>query len=182
MREAIAPLSLYFATPSHSKWFIFLPIDINCLPNNSTNVVASDDFYILGILTSKIHRLWVKAQSSTLKGDTRYTHNSCFETFPFPQTPAPETVAQIRTTAKELHRYRSEQMEAKQWGITQLYNKFFDEPASQLAKIHARLDELVIEAYGFAPQNDILEKLLELNRELAQREKRGETVIGAWVP
>jgi hypothetical protein len=32
--------------------------------------------------------------------------------------------------AIELHEYRSQQMETKQWGITQLYNKFFHEPAS----------------------------------------------------
>ncbi len=170
MREAIAPLSYYFTVPRVSKWFIFLPAETNWLPADSTNIVAADDFYILGVLTSKIHRLWVKAQSSTLKGDTRYTHNTCFHTFPFPQTPTPETVAQIRTAAEKLHQYRSEQMEAKQWGVTKLYNQFFDEPASELYRLHSRLDELVMKAYGFAPQDDILEKLLELNRELARRE------------
>lgn len=170
MREAIAPLSFYFAVPRVSKWFIFLPAKSNWLPADSTNVVASDDFYILGILTSKVHRLWVKAQSSTLKGDTRYTHKTCFETFPFPQTPAEETVAQIRATAEKLHQYRSEEMEAKQWGITKLYNQFFNEPACELYRLHCRLDELAMEAYGFAPQEDILEKLLELNGKLARRE------------
>jgi hypothetical protein len=49
-------------------------------------VIASDDFYILGILTPNLHCLWVKAQSSTLKSDTRYTNTTCFETFTFPQT------------------------------------------------------------------------------------------------
>lgn len=84
MRTAIANLTFYFIVPRHSKWFVFIPAQHNWLPADSTSVVASDNFYILGILTSKIHRLWVKAQSSTLKGDTRYTHNTCFETFPFP--------------------------------------------------------------------------------------------------
>nr|WP_322712577.1 DNA methyltransferase [Nostoc sp. ChiSLP03a]MDZ8213825.1 DNA methyltransferase [Nostoc sp. ChiSLP03a] len=86
MRTTISTLSYYFNIPRHSKWFIFLPAQSNWLPADSTNIVASNDFYILGILTSKVHRLWVKVQSSTLKGDTRYTHNTCFETFPFPQT------------------------------------------------------------------------------------------------
>lgn len=171
MRKAIAPLSFYFAIPRHSKWFIFLPAKPKWLPADSTNVVASDDFYILGILTSKVHRLWVKAQSSTLEDRTRYTHNTCFETFPFPQTPAEETVVQIRATAEKLHQYRNKEMEAKQWGITKLYNQFFNEPASELYRLHSRLDELAMEAYGFASWDDILEKLLELNRELARREK-----------
>jgi SAM-dependent methyltransferase len=180
MRTAIVNLPFYFIVPRHSKWFIFIPAQPKWLPADSTTVVASDDFYILGILTSKIHRLWVKVQSSTLKGDTRYTHNTCFETFPFPQTPDVKLVAKIRTQAEELHQYRTQQMEAKQWGITTLYNKFFDEPTSQLYKLHQQLDELVMQAYDFKDSDDILEKLLELNLELAEKEKQGETIIGPW--
>lgn len=182
MRQAIALLSCYFNIPRHSKWFIFVPAQLNWLPGDSTTVVASDDFYILGILTSKIHRLWVKAQSSTLKGDTRYTHNTCFETFPFPQTPDNKLIDQIRAKTQKLHQYRSEQMEAKQWGITTLYNKFFNQPTSQLYKLHQQLDQLVMQAYGFDPSDDILEKLLLLNLELAEKEQQGEIIVGACVP
>jgi type II restriction/modification system DNA methylase subunit YeeA len=182
MRKAIASLSCYFNIPRHSKWFTFIPAQPSWLPSDSTTVVASDDFYILGILTSQVHRLWVKAQSSTLKGDTRYTHNTCFETFPFPQNPPEKLVEQIRATTHDLHNYRTEQMEKKQWGITQLYNKFFDEPSSQLYKLHAKLNQLVMQAYGFSPDDDILERLLALNLELAQKEKQGEPVIGSWAP
>jgi len=182
MRQALTFLYCYFNIPRHSKWFIFVPADKSWLPGDSTTVVASDDFYILGILTSQIHRLWVKAQSSTLKGDTRYTHNTCFETFPFPQNPLAKLVEQIRATTYDLHDYRTEQMEKKQWGITQLYNKFFDEPSSQLYKLHTKLNQLVMQAYEFSPDDDILEKLLALNLELAQKEKRGEPVVGSWAP
>ncbi len=182
MRKVIASLSCYFNIPRHSKWFIFVPAQPNWLPGDSTTVVASDDFYILGILTSQVHRLWVKAQSSTLEDRTRYTHNTCFETFPFPQNPLAKLVEQIRAMAHDLHNYRTEQMEKKQWGITQLYNKFFDEPSSQLYKLHAKLNQLVMQAYGFSPDDDILEKLLALNLELAQKEKRGEPVVGSWAP
>ncbi len=182
MRKAIKPLSYYFAVPRVSKWAIFIPAPLNWLPGDLNTVLASDDFYILGILTSKVHRLWVKATSSTLKGDTRYTHNTCFETFPFPQTPDAKLVNQIRAKAEELHRYRTQQMEAKQWGITTLYNKFFNEPTSQLYKLHEQLDKLVMQAYGFNSSDDILEKLLELNLELAEKEKRGKTIVGCWAP
>ena len=182
MRHALAPLKTYLVVPAHSKWFIFLPADSNWLPGNSTKVVASDDFYILGILTSNVHRTWVKAQSSTLKGDTRYTHNTCFETFPFPQTPTPKLIEQIRSIALELHEYRSQQMEKKQWGITKLYNEYFAETTSQLHKLHAKLDRLVLQAYSFNPDDDLLEKLLTLNLELAAKEKSGEAIVGCWAP
>ncbi|MEP0855728.1 DNA methyltransferase [Trichocoleus sp. DQ-U1] len=182
MRNAIAFLSHYFTVPRVSKWAVFIPAPLNWLPGDLNTVVASEDFYILGILSSKAHRFWVKAQSSTLKGDTRYTHNTCFETFPFPQKPDAKLVNKIRAKVTELHQYRTQQMEAKQWGITTLYNKFFDEPSSQLYQLHAQLDQLVMQAYGFNPSDDILEKLLQLNLELAEKEKQGETIIGPWAP
>lgn len=182
MRKAIASLSCYFTVPRVSKWAVFMPAPLNWLPGDLNIVVASDDFYVLGILTSTVHRLWVKAQSSTLKNDTRYTNTTCFETFPFPQNSSNKLVTKIRGTAQQLHQYRTQQMEAKQWGITQLYNKFFNEPTSQLFKLHAQLDKLVMQAYGFNSSDDILEKLLELNLELAEKEKQGEAVIGPWAP
>nr|WP_236116972.1 DNA methyltransferase [Hassalia byssoidea] len=182
MRKALAFLSCYFAVPEVSKWSIFIFCPPEWLPGNTAKIVTSDDFYILGILTSKVHRLWVRATSSTLKGDTRYTHNTCFETFPFPQTPDAKLVNQIRAKAEELHQYRTQQMEAKQWGITTLYNKFFNEPASQLYKLHEQLDKLMMQTYGFNSSDNILEKLLELNLELAEKEKEGKTIIGCWAP
>lgn len=182
MRTALSTLPFYFIVPRHSKWFIFVPGKSNWLPADSTTVIASEDFYILGILTSNIHRIWVKAQSSTLEDRTRYTHNTCFETFPFPQPQDAKLVNQIRAKAEELHQYRTEQMESKQWGITTLYNKFFNEPTSQLYKLHSQLDKLVMEAYDFNPKDDILQKLLTLNLELAEKEKQGIKIIGPWAP
>nr|WP_052055652.1 hypothetical protein [Myxosarcina sp. GI1] len=73
-------------------------------------------------------------------------------------------------------------MEQKQWGITQLYNQYFHEPASKLYQLHQQLDKLVMQAYGFKEQDDILAKLLELNLELAEKEQQGEKVIGAESP
>ncbi|WP_048753892.1 DNA methyltransferase, partial [Crocosphaera watsonii] len=180
MREAIKDLSFYFSVPRHSKWFIFLPVKKYNLPADSTTVVISDDFYILGILTSKVHRLWIQAKKSTLEDRTRYVHTKCFETFPFPQNPTSETVDSIRKIMTQLHEYRTQQMEKKQWGITKLYNAFFNEPSSQLYQLHQQLDNVVMEAYQFNPYDDILEQLLTLNLALAEKENKGESIIGPW--
>lgn len=182
MRDRIANLPSYFTVPRVSKWTVFLPASLNWLAGDSTNIIALNDFYILGILTSKIHHLWIAEQCSTLKGDTRYTPTTCFETFPFPQSPSKKLVQQIRDKTTELHEYRSQQMEQKQWGITQLYNEYFHEPASKLYQLHKELDKLVMKAYGFKAKDEILAKLLELNFELAAKEKQGEKVIGAESP
>ncbi|MFN7501743.1 MAG: DNA methyltransferase [Dolichospermum sp.] len=178
MRESIKNLSFYFTVPRVSKWAIFISAPLNWLPGDKSVVVASEDFYIFGILSSSIHREWIHAQKSTLGASIAYTHNTCFETFPFPQTVDINLVQQIRTKTEELHEYRSQQMETKQWGITTLYNKFFTEPSSQLYKLHQQLDKLVMSAYQFNPEDDILERLLLLNLELAEKEKQGIKIIG----
>ena len=58
----------------------------------------------------------------------------------------------------------------------------FDEPTSQLYKLHEQLEKLVIQAYDFNSSDDILKKLQEFNLELAEKEKQGESVIGPWAP
>ena len=81
-----------------------------------------------------------------------------------------------------LNDYRNEVMVARNWGITDLYNAYFHEPASQLAKLHRALDTLVLKAYGWKASEDILSNLLDLNMELAEREAVGEKVVGPWAP
>jgi SAM-dependent methyltransferase len=181
-RQAVQGLKYYFNVSRVSKWIIFLPISDHWLPGDSTTAITSDDFYVLGIITSQAHRSWVIAQSSTLKGDIRYTLSTCFQTFPFPQTPTQRQIDAIRATTLELHEYRSTQMEKKGWGITKLYNEYFHEPASQLAKLHAKLDTLTLKAYSFSSTDDLLEVLLALNLELAEKEKSGVAIVGPWAP
>jgi hypothetical protein len=51
MRAALAPLDQLFAVGEVSKWAIFVPCEKGWLPGNKNKVVASDDFYILALLT-----------------------------------------------------------------------------------------------------------------------------------
>jgi len=87
MRTAIDGLNYYFTVPRVSKWAVFIPAPVKWLPGDKSVVVASEDYYILGILLSEVHRSWMNAKKSTLKADIAYTPTSCFETFPFPPNP-----------------------------------------------------------------------------------------------
>jgi hypothetical protein len=44
------------------------------------------------------------------------------------------------------------------------------------------LDALVLKAYGWKASEDILRNRLDLNLELAEREKAGDKVVGPWAP
>lgn len=182
MRAAIEPLSGYFAVPRVSKWAIFIPMQKDWLPGDLNVVLASDDVYVLGLVTSSVHRIWLHAQKSTLEDRTRYTHDTIFETFPFPQLVSADQVAKIRQAMGDLNTYRNTLMLERNLGITDLYNAYFDEPASQLAKLHAALDAQVLKAYGWSSNDDLLSNLLDLNQELAEREAAGEAVVGPWAP
>jgi hypothetical protein len=39
-----------------------------------------------------------------------------------------------------------------------------------------------MQAYSFKLGDDLLEKLLTLNLELAAKEKRGKAIVGCWSP
>jgi len=65
--------------------------------------------------------------------------------------------------AQTLYNDRSHQKSKKQCGIT-------------------KLDRLVMQAYGFHPDDDLLKDLLMFNLELAEKEKRGEAIVGPWAP
>jgi hypothetical protein len=98
------------------------------------------------------------------------------------------------TTAERLQtfvNYVAEYLKGDEKGEAPIFlDKFFRafghegaiEPASQLYQLHKELDALVLQAYGFGPDDDLLEKLLALNLELAAKEQRGEPVVGPWDP
>jgi len=122
--------------------------------------------------------LWMQSNGLTvLRFSNQAIFNNLEETLQtissyLPNPSSPSSLEEnIRSTMQELHQYRTEQMESKQWGITKLYNEYFHEPASQLYKLHAKLDKLVMQIYEFTEDDDLLEKLLHLNQEVAAKEQ-----------
>ncbi len=75
----------------------------------------------------------------------------------------------------ELHEYRTEYMEKKQWGITKLYNAFFNEPSTKLYQLHQQLDKLVMKAYNFDKKEDLLAQILSLNLAIYEAENNNDS-------
>jgi len=51
-----------------------------------------------------------------------------------------------------------------------------------LKDAHAALDAAVLTAYGFAPKQDLLQQLLDLNHAVAAAEKAGQPITAPGVP
>ncbi len=128
-----------------------------------------------GVLQSWIHEKWALRQGTQLgKGnDPRYTPTTCFETFPFPETPE-EQRAEISEAARRLDELRTNwlspedanEAELKKRTLTNLYNA----RPTWLASAHERMDRAVLAAYGWPgdiTEDDLLKNLLALNHERA---------------
>ncbi len=176
MRTALRGCRRFIVTPAVSKHRLFLWMDPACLCNQGTLVFARDDDYFFGILHSRIHEVWARAQGTQLReaeSGCRYTPTTSFETFPLPWPPGLEPTTDPRYTAiaaaaRELVAKRDAWLagtapgDKKPRTLTRLYN---DRP-TWLDLAHRSLDATVSAAYGWPTDmtdDETLECLLDLN-------------------
>jgi hypothetical protein len=183
MRKALADLSRYVATPRVTKHRLFVWLDQSVLSDSAVIAFAREDDYFMGILHSSIHELWARGKGTQLRDAAsgfRYTPTTTFETFPFPWPPGQEPADDLRVkaiaqAACELVAQRdvwlnppgASQAELKKRTLTNLYNQ----RPTWLDLAHRRLDEAVLDAYGWPHdlgEEEILERLLGLNLERAE--------------
>lgn len=194
-RPALKGLSRYIATVETAKHRFFVFLDKKTLPDNKLVNIASDDAWHLGVLSSRIHVVWALAAGSRLGvgNDPVYVKSRCFEAFPFPEA-TEEQKARIRQLAEALDAHRKRQQE--QYPVltmTGMYNVLeklrtgeeLTEKERQaheqglvsvLRQLHDELDAAVAEAYGWPadlPDEAILERLVDLNRERVREEEQG---------
>jgi len=85
MRQAVGPLRRYIATPTLTKYRLFVWMSGPTLPDHQLVVFAREDDYFFGVLHSRIHEVWALRQGTQLETRPRYTPTTCFETFPLPE-------------------------------------------------------------------------------------------------
>lgn len=180
LRAALEGLDRYIVTLEIGKhrWFRFLGAEV--LADNRLVCVASDDPFVLGVLSSRIHRVWALATGGALEDRPIYTKTACFDRFPFPE-PEPGQRVAIAAVAEALDRVRAEVLAARpDLTMTGLYNalKAGDETeeVARVRRLQAQLDDLVAGAYGWAGDlagEAIIARLVQLNRVRAEEEAEG---------
>lgn len=195
MRAAIAGLPRYIATTATSKHRVFTFLSGSVMPENTIIVIALDDAFYLGVLSSRIHVLW-SVRAGTRLGignDPRYIRTRCFDPFPFPACDEPHC-SRIRELGEQLDEHRKrQQAQHPRLTVTEMYNVLeklrAQEPltdrekvindqglVSTLRKIHDDLDAVVFAAYGWPVSLDddaLLAGLVSLNEERAHEERVG---------
>ncbi len=173
MREAIEPLARYIASTATGKRFLAVFVQPSTSPSNAANVFAFDDDYSMGILLSRAHDAWAWAQSSTLKGDLRYTPTTVFATFPWPDPVTPEHREAVASASAALYARRSELCREHSMGLTALYNLMDEGGFTDLAALHKKLDIAVATAYGWPASvaqdsAELVARLTARNREIVE--------------
>jgi hypothetical protein len=179
---AIQRLPRYIVCARVTKRPIFEFLSSRIRPDSSLTVFAFADDYSFGILQSGIHWAWFMARCSTLKGDFRYTSDTVFDTFPWPQSPTLAQVKAVAEAAVSLRALRREIMAANGWSLRDLYRTLETPGTNRLRDAQAALDSAIRAAYGMKESEDRLAFLLSLNVELAGKEAACETVAPPGFP
>ncbi|HSH37149.1 MAG TPA: DNA methyltransferase, partial [Chthoniobacterales bacterium] len=108
---AIKNVPRYIAVSRVTKRPIFEFISRDIRPDNTVVVFPFADDYSFGILQSDLHWRWFNARCSTLGGTFRYTSDTVFDTFPWPQSPGREQVAEVAAAAVALRALRRKIMQ-----------------------------------------------------------------------
>jgi hypothetical protein len=182
LQQALKKLSRYVACSAVMKRPTFVFIAANYLPTNALKVFAFADDYSFGVLQSDIHWLWFTTKCSKLTERFRYTPESVFDTFPWPQTPTVKHTNDVAVAAQRLRLVRAAALEKMKGGLRALYRTLELPGANPLKDAHAALDTAVLTAYGFSAKKDLLAQLLALNQEVAAKIEKGEPVMPPGVP
>lgn len=178
----IAKLDRYIVCGRVTRRPIFEFISPEIHPNDSLTAFPLNDDYSFGILQSEIHWLWFIERCSTLKSDPRYTSNTVFDSFPWPQSPTLSAVRKVAKATVELRALRRQLKQQHEMSFRELYRTLELPGASPLRDAHAILDQAVRDAYGMKKSDDQLAFLLNLNQTVANKEDAGEPVVGPGLP
>lgn len=182
MIEAISRLPRFLVCSRVTKRPIFVFASNQIRPGDALQGFAFADDYSFGVLQSDLHWLWFVTKCSKLKSDFRYTPESVFDTFPWPQSPSAKQIEAVAKAGREVRRVRAEALAKITGGLRAVYRTLELPGANPLKDAHAALDAAVLAAYGFSPKTDLLAQLLDLNHTVADRVENGEPVTSPGIP
>jgi len=195
MRESVHGLGRIIATCRTATHRVFGFLDAAILPDAKLIAICLEDAWALAVLSSRIHVTWAVAAGAWLGvgNDANYNHAQCFNPFPFPETTDVQKT-RLRSLGEDVDAHRkARQAEYPKLTLTGMYNVLEKLRAGEriegrdrevydqgligiLRDLHDQIDAAVADAYGWPAtltDDDILHRLVTLNRERAAEEARG---------
>ena len=130
----------------------FLPP--NTVVNNLAFAIYNAELWVFGVLSSKMHMIWVNTTAGRLGTGLRYSNTLCYNTFPFPDI----TDKQKQIIEMHVNNILAEREKHSDKTMAELYDP--DKMPQGLREAHHSLDLAIEKCYRQAPfEND--EKRLE---------------------
>ena len=122
LRSALRGLPRFISTTATAKHRIFIFLDGSYLPDDSLVNIGTNDAFLLGVLSSRVHLRWALAAGTTLEDRPRYIQTRCFSPFPFPDCTEAQQQT-IRDLGERLDAHRKRQQHLHPWlTLTEMYN------------------------------------------------------------
>ncbi len=152
LAHRLSQLRYALAVSRVSAQFGFARVRTGPIFADSTVVFLFDTLSSFAVLQSRIHEIWARFFSSSMKDDLRYAPSDCFETFAFP--PGYEGHSALEAAGQTYHDHRAALMIAADEGMTKTYNRFHDSEEAgatiqRLRELHDEMDRAVLRAYGW---------------------------------
>ena len=157
-------------TGSEARRYIPMGIaDENCVLSNAVRLIYCEngyDLYLLGLLSSYMHMVWVRAVAGRMKMDMQYGNTTCYNTFPFPKLTTIQK-EELERLAQNILNIRDENFDMT---LGEMYN-----PASmpeELRDAHHQLDLAVERIYRpepFTSDEERLEHLFKLYSKMIKK-------------
>ena len=169
--EIRQPQTTYLAFPTvSSERRVYIPIQFlesNTIASNQIYVIPTSEPWIFGVISSRMHMVWVRAVAGRLKTDYRYSSALCYNTFPIP----PLTTKQKETLTRHVYTILEEREKHSEKTMAQLYDP--DKMPTDLLEAHQSLDLAVDRIYRsreFESDKERLEYLFGLYERMVKEE------------
>lgn len=147
-------------TSSNRKYIPIGFMNGNVVSSNLVMVVPNADLFHFGILTSKIHMIWMSRVCGRLGNGYRYSKEIVYNTFPWPNINDRDK-RHIEETAQLIIKAREKYSE---YSFADLYGEYMY-LYPELVKAHDANDKAVMKAYGFKPsmtEDEIVAELFKM--------------------
>ncbi|MDF2235104.1 N-6 DNA methylase [Albimonas sp. CAU 1670] len=152
MRRAKQGLTRILFHPFTSAHLAFAFLPVEHIVASPHVVIALDGYGAFAVLQSRVHEVWARFFSSSMKDDLRYAPSDCFRTFAFPASY--QLLNDLREAGQSYYEYRAELLVSRDEGLTKTYNRFHHRgqnapDIARLRELHAEMDAAVLRAYGW---------------------------------
>ena len=142
-------------TSENRKYLQIGILDSNAIPNNNVSVIFNCDIWLLALLESRMHLVWVLNVAGKHESRPRYSSNICYNTFPLPQLGKKE-IDELRNLSITL-------LEVREKYCDRSLAKMYDKMPKELERVHIWIDNTVDSYYRSQPFDNDSERLVLLN-------------------